>query len=136
MASSALLLGFSGLLLTFFPEELAEFIGNSGDGMMVVTLQVIGAMYLAFGMLNWMARKSLIGGIYNRPIAIANMTHFMMVGITLTKLMIGSSELPQGFWFVVAVYLFFAVVFIRILFTTPRIRSSQGVPHKRDEPVR
>lgn len=82
-------------------------------------------MYFAFGMLNWMSRKSRIGGIYNRPIAIANMTHFMMVGITLTKLKLANSELPVGFWVIVLIYLFFAAVFIKILFTTPKIGPSQ-----------
>lgn len=123
MKSSALLLGFTGLMLTFFPQELSENLGYSESGMVTRTLQVIGAMYLAFGMMNWMARKSLIGGIYNRPIAIANMTHFMMVGIMLTKWKIGDLDLPDGFWAMVLIYLFFAAVFIKILFTTPRIGS-------------
>ena len=125
MASSAVLLGFSGLLLTFFPDELSAILVRSGNETLSMFIQIIGAMYFAFGMLNWMSRKSRIGGIYNRPIAIANMTHFMMVGITLTKLKIANSELPQGFWVIVLIYLFFAAVFIKILFTTPMIGSSQ-----------
>jgi hypothetical protein len=121
MISSALLLGFSGLLLTFFPEELSDNLGMSDNRVVVMLLQMIGAMYFAFGMLNWMARKSRIGGIYNRPIAIANMTHFMMVGITLAKLMSANSSLPSGFWVVSVVYLIYAVIFVKILFTTPEI---------------
>ena len=91
MKSSALLLGFTGLMLTFFPQELSESLGHTENDMMTRSLEVIGAMYLAFGMMNWMSRKSLIGGIYNRPIAIANMTHFMMVGIILTKWTVGAA---------------------------------------------
>lgn len=125
MASSAVLLGFSGLLLTFFPDELSAILVRSGNETLSMFIQIIGAMYFAFGMLNWMSRKSHIGGIYNRPIAIANMTHFMMVGITLTKLKLANSELPAGFWVIVLIYLFFAAVFIKILFTTPKIESSQ-----------
>ena len=123
MKSSALLLGFTGLMLTFFPQELSESLGQLESDMMTRSLEVIGAMYLAFGMMNWMSRKSLIGGIYNRPIAIANMTHFMMVGIILTKWKIGNHDLPYGFWVIVLIYLFFAAVFIKILFTTPKIGS-------------
>ncbi len=124
MASSALLLGFSGILLTFFPEELAAILTTSENRTVTLLLQIVGAMYFAFGMLNWMSRKSLVGGIYNRPIAIANMTHFMMVGITLAKLKTADSGLPESFWIVVLIYLFYAAVFIRILFKTPRIGSS------------
>lgn len=121
MFSSALLLGFSGLILTFFPDELAESFGEPENRIVVMLLQIIGAMYFAFGMLNWMARKSRIGGIYNRPIAIANMTHFMMVGITMAKLKFSHAELSDAFWPVILVYILYAAVFIRILFTTPEI---------------
>ena len=124
MASSALLLGFSGILLTFFPEELAALLTNSANNAVTLLLQIIGAMYFAFGIMNWVSRKTLVGGIYNRPIAIANMTHFMMVGITITKLKIANSDLPESFWVVVLIYLFYAAVFIKILFTTPPVGSS------------
>ena len=125
MTSSALLMGFAGLILTFFPDELAGILNMEDNRISILFLQMMGAMYFAFGMLNWMSKGSRIGGIYNRPIAIANMTHFLMVGITMAKLMLAGGVLPVEFWALVSVYLAYAVVFVRILFKTPKIGSSQ-----------
>ena len=121
LSSSALLLAFSGLALTFFPDEFAESLDLPDRTSVLLLIQVIGAMYFGFAMLNWMSRRSLIGGIYNRPIAIANMTHFMMVGIALTKLMLSKTELPRIFWFITLVYAVYALIFGRLLFTTPKL---------------
>ncbi len=124
LGSSALLLAFSGLALTFFPDELAESLGLPDSDPAMLLIQVIGAMYFGFAMLNWMSRRSLIGGIYNRPIAIANMTHFMMVGIALTKLMSKKSALPQAFWLITFVYIVYALIFGWLLFRTPNLGQS------------
>ena len=120
LGSSAIILAASGLALTFFPDELAENINLPDDASVKLLIQTIGAMYFGFAMLNWMSRRSLIGGIYNRPIAIANMTHFMMVGIALTKLMLNKA-LPQSFWLVTLIYLVYALIFGWLLFTTPNL---------------
>mgnify|MGYP001820257650 FL=1 len=120
LGSSAIILAASGLALTFFPDELAENINLPDDASVKLLIQTIGAMYFGFAMLNWMSRRSLIGGIYNRPIAIANMTHFMMVGIALTKLML-SKALPQSFWLVTLIYVVYALIFGWLLFTTPNL---------------
>jgi hypothetical protein len=121
LGSSALILAVSGLALTFFPDELAQTLGLPDHPSVMLLIQVIGAMYFGFAMLNWMSRRSLIGGIYNRPIAIANMTHFMMVGIALTKLMLSQDALPQPFWIITVIYALYAVIFGRLLFTTPKL---------------
>jgi len=120
LGSSAIILAASGLALTFFPDVLAENINLPDDASVKLLIQTIGAMYFGFAMLNWMSRRSLIGGIYNRPIAIANMTHFMMVGIALTKLMLNKA-LPQSFWLVTLIYLVYALIFGWLLFTTPNL---------------
>ena len=120
LGSSAIILAASGLALTFFPDELAENINLPDEASVKLLIQTIGAMYFGFAMLNWMSRRSLIGGIYNRPIAIANMTHFMMVGIALTKLML-SKALPQSFWLATLIYVVYALIFGWLLFTTPNL---------------
>ena len=119
LGSSALLLALSGLGLTFFPDEFAQSLDLPDQIAIKLLLQVIGAMYFGFAMLNWMSRRSLIGGIYNRPIAIANMTHFLMVGIALSKLMLAQADLPQIFWFITGIYVIYAAIFGWLLFRTP-----------------
>ena len=121
LGSSALLLAFSGLALTFFPDEIAIRLDLPEGTSVMLLIQVIGAMYFGFAMLNWMSRRSRIGGIYNRPIAIANMTHFMMVGIALTKLMLAKAALPQAFWVITFIYVVYALIFGWLLFRTPKL---------------
>lgn len=121
MSSSALILGLSGLALSFLPQEALGFFELETKSISVLLLQILGAMYFAFGMLNWMARSTLIGGIYNRPIAIGNTIHFTMVALALVKLLISSTELSNKLWVLALVYILFAVLFGRILFKTPKI---------------
>ena len=113
LKSSALIMGFAGLILHMEDSRAMRFL-----------LQMIGAMYFAMGMLNWMSKNSLIGGIYNRPIAIANMTHFLMVGITLAKLMLSQGSGSLIAWVTLVLYLAFAVAFVLILFRSPETGQS------------
>jgi hypothetical protein len=75
-------------------------------------------------MLNWMAKGSIIGGIYNRPIAIANFTHFVMGTLVLLKAL--DSALPWWLWALAGFYSIFAVLFAFLLFRHP-------ANHKRKE---
>jgi len=34
---------------------------------------------LGFSILNWMSKASLIGGIYNKPLLIGNLLHFLLL---------------------------------------------------------
>ena len=43
---------------------------------------------LPFAMLNWMAKGVIIGGIYSRPIVIANLAHFLIGDLELIKAVI------------------------------------------------
>lgn len=48
-------------------------------------MTLLGAAYLGLAVLNWMAREKLIGGIYSRPVAVGNFTHFLAAAIVLAK---------------------------------------------------
>jgi hypothetical protein len=116
MSLSALVMGITGILLSFMPSEIAGLISQEA-GNYVVLLQVTGAMYFAFAMMNWTARANLIGGIYARPIAIANLTHFVMGALALGKYYFIISD--QIILIAAMVYLGFAVLFTKIFFTHP-----------------
>lgn len=78
-------LGIAGLGLTFLPQEISMFLGASIDTFNVLVLQILGALYLGFAMMNWTARNSLIGGIYNRPLVFGNFIHFLISAFALIK---------------------------------------------------
>ena len=83
MTASALVMAALGLAATFLPQEIAAYLGASTT--LPLLIQILGALYVAFAMLNWTAKDSLIGGIYNRPIAIGNLVHFLIAALALGK---------------------------------------------------
>ena len=70
MTSSALFLAIIVILFSFLPNEIVAFLNVEPNSIITLFLKTLSALYLGFGILNWMAKGTLIGGIYNRPIAI------------------------------------------------------------------
>jgi len=69
--------------------------------------------------LNWMKRTSVIGGIYNRPVAIANYAHYFIGTMALAKGVLGKAVLPSVFWILAAFYLIFAFLYGFIFYRNP-----------------
>ena len=117
MTASALVLGAAGIVLSFLPDEIYLLINHAPPSRLeAVVLQLLGALYFAFAMINWTARANLIGGIYARPIAIGNFTHFTIAALALLKAYF------SGLTIVLAptvMYSIFAVAFGVIFFTHP-----------------
>jgi hypothetical protein len=118
MSASALLLCLLGLVSTFAPDHVLRGLGAPGSPALLVMVQILGALYLGFAALNWMARENLIGGIYSRPIAIGNLTHFLVAGLAMIKVVARNSELAV-LWPVALLYAGLAVAFGLILFRHP-----------------
>lgn len=119
MSLSALVVGGSGIVLSFAPELLLEGTGTPVTGGTTLLIQVMGGLYLGFGMLNWMAKAGLIGGIYNRPIVIANFTHFLVVALALIKALASQQDMPLVVWVAGLLYGIFALLFGIIMFRHP-----------------
>ena len=75
MSASALTLGLLGLTTTFAPDFVLSSLGAPVSPALLLMIQILGALYMGFAALNWMARDNLIGGIYSRPVAIGNLMH-------------------------------------------------------------
>jgi hypothetical protein len=117
MGSSALVMGAAGVAGLFMPQEIAAALGISATGALPSLLQIHAALLLAFAMLDWMAKDSLIGGIYNRPVLVGNVTHFAIGAITLLKLVVRNAAPP-----IIAatvIYVVFAIGFGMLLFSSP-----------------
>ena len=122
MISSAVFSGISGLTLSFLPKETLIFLSEQQTDFSLVLIQILGAFYFAFAMLNWMARANLIGGIYSRPVAIGNFTHFFIASLVLLKALI-NKNLPGSLWIVCTFSIIFAVSFGYILFHHPKAKT-------------
>jgi hypothetical protein len=111
MTLTAILLAAIGISLTFAPDNITRLLGINESIELNLILQLLGAAYFAFAMLNWMAKGALIGGIYNRPIASANLSHFLIGGIALTKVALSNNQIPLILSTVAGFYIVAACVF-------------------------
>lgn len=117
MISSAAFMAVLGLATSFGAQEVLSLHGSTPDNATILLIQMMGALYLGFAMLNWYARGILIGGIYARPVALGNFLHFLMVGITLSKAAIVHAAIPLAIS--ALVFSVFAVWFGLVLFRPP-----------------
>ena len=118
MTLSALVLGILGAAATFLPQEILAYGGMRAGTLGVLLMQMLGAAYLGFAMLNWMNRENLMGGIYNRPAALGNFLHFTIVALALVKDALGGLIEP-GLMAGAVLFSVFAVWFGLVLFGNP-----------------
>ena len=118
MIGSSIVTGSLGLVASFFPDEILNKVAPSPGDTLTLLVQIAGALYIGFAIMNWMAKTVLIGGIYARPLAMGNFTHFMIAAIALLKVATKSSVSPY-LWIIVFIYSLFAVLFGIVLFTNP-----------------
>jgi hypothetical protein len=116
MSASALMMAVLGLCASFLPQEILAHFGAEPRGLGVLLVQIVGALYLGFAMLNWMARANLIGGIYSRPVAVGNFLHFAVVAVTLLKAILSGSRAAEVLGGA-ALYSIFAVWFGGVVFS-------------------
>ena len=119
MTSSALFLGIIGILLSFLPNEIVGYLNVQPNIITILFLKILSALYLGFGILNWMAKGTLIGGIYNRPIAIGNLMHFGVGAIALVKIVSNIQTHSEIIISLTAVYVIFALLFAYVFKTNP-----------------
>ena len=112
-------LGISGGVLTFIPDETISGLNITPNPISTLTLQLLGALYLGFAMLNWMAKDSLIGGIYNKPIAVGNFMHFGVGALALVKIMTKIQTHSEFVLSLTIIYAIFAILFAYVFRTNP-----------------
>ena len=119
MTSSALFCGIIGTLLLFLPIEIAEYLGVEPTIITILFLKILSAIYLGFGILNWTAKGTLIGGIYNKPIVLGNLLHFAVGAIELIKVISNIQTHREIIIFLIVFYVIFALLFVYVIKTNP-----------------
>ena len=122
MIISAIFLAVNGFGFTFFPNEIAGLLINDDNYIFILILQILGALYLGFSILNWMSKASLIGGIYNKPILIGNLLHFFTASMTLIKLTFKAETNLQLIFSYTIIYSLFTLSFGYVFFTNPSLK--------------
>lgn len=118
MISSAIIMGIIGFFLTFMPNEALKFLNQDSTDILTFILQLMGALYLGFAILNWMAKNVLLGGIYAKPLCLGN----LIGALTLIKLAISGSLSAIYFWILTILYILFAIAFGFVSFTNPNLK--------------
>ena len=119
MTLNAIMLALIGISLIFLPKEILDYFELSASDTLELLMQITGSLYFAFAMLNWMSKGSIIGGIYGRPIAIANLTHFVIAGLSLIKGIMANPGLSYVIWSIAIAYSIFAILFGIVAFKHP-----------------
>ena len=125
MISSALIMAVCGVVLEFLPHEVLNFYGASADNFTAVLLQIAGALFLGFAVMNWMAKAVLIGGIYARPLAMGNFLHWTVGALALVKFAVTSGN-HWTVWAATVIYAIFAVLFAVVFLTHPLKRKNSS----------
>lgn len=109
MIGNAAFVGFFGILLSFLPQELIQFVDNDSSPFSILLAQLLGATYLGFASLNWLAKGNAIGGIYSRPVSVANFGQSFISATALLKFVWQTQNLYVGFF--ALGFLIFSVLF-------------------------
>jgi len=114
MITSVVYFAAQGLLLTFIPQELNTNLNISSDETSILISQTLGASFLAFALLNWFTRNHILGGIYGKPLTMANFLFFFVSAMTYLK----SGESPVV-WVLAGICTVLGLSFGYIAFTHP-----------------
>jgi hypothetical protein len=109
----AVSLAILGLVFLFAPQEMGVTIFGRNDVEPMMSL--LGGAIVSFGVMNWIARKSALGGIYGRIVVAPNQAHFVIGSLVLLKhgAMVGGTGL---YWALCAFYVAGAIFFSFLLF--------------------
>lgn len=122
MIISAIFLAVNGFGFTFFPNEISVLLINDDNHIFILILQILGALYLGFSILNWMSKTNLIGGIYSKPLLIGNLLHFFTASMALIKLAFKVETNLQLIFSYTIIYSLFTLFFGYVFFTNPSLK--------------
>jgi hypothetical protein len=126
MTAVALFCACIGLGLLVAPQEAAQWLGERAGGS--VLTQLLGAAFLGFGGLNWVARRSVIGGIYGRAVVVCNQVHFSVGALLLGRQTVGGGVHAAPYWIAITLYVFGAALFNWLLFGSSGVQAERGRP--------
>ena len=124
MTSSALILGLAGVFALFAPDTLLYTQGSAPTGTTSVLVQLMGALYFSFALMNWTAKDSLIGGIYARPVSLANFGHFFAGTLLLLKYQL-ANEMSLSILAALIVYSVYMACFYWLVFRSTGVKAEK-----------
>ena len=125
MAFSALLsrvssavLALGGIALLFASDTLLPAVIAGFPPIAAWLGQLLAAAWLALATLNWLQRNLRMGGIYGRPIVLANLALYFITALSLVRAAI-DGETPPVVWAVLGVSAVLAAAYAALLLRGP-----------------
>ena len=98
LRTSALLLAMTGVILLFAADEILPWLAPGTPASAGWLGQVLGAALLALAWLDSLHQKSLLGGIYGRPILLPNVTFHLIASLSVLRAAIRPSASSTALW--------------------------------------
>ncbi|WP_426101326.1 hypothetical protein [Massilia sp. TSP1-1-2] len=117
MVVSAAFMATIGLLLIFAPQELLGTMQGVQHPALLPAVQLLGALYVGGAITNWMSKSHLVGGVFGRPLAMGNLTHFGIGGMALVRIAAGAEA---RLWPLAILYVLLAAAFGAIIVGQPK----------------
>ena len=121
MTLSTACLGLLGIALLFFPQEAGGLIPLGPDS--ELSAQMAAAGFLAIAVLDWAGRGAVYGGIFGRPIVLANLMLGMVCGGSILGTLRRGGGTPSA-WGLAAFFLLYVALYASLLFRSPSTETS------------
>ena len=125
MSGSAIVLGAMGVVALVLPVVVGGFLGLPRGGEVVV--QMMAAGLLAMATLNWIGRGAIYGGIFGRPIVVANLMFGTVSSLSLVSALV-RGELEASGWILAMVMGAHALAFAYLMRSPPYPTVTATVP--------
>ncbi len=108
--------------MIFASQEVSNLFGLGLAGALPVSLW--GCALFGLGVASWVARQSILGGIYGRAVVAGNQAHAFVGALTILKFALGAGLLwPLGP--LLLIYFFWAALFSYLLFWSKGIQQGR-----------
>ena len=131
--SAALLLA-GGLALRFAPDALLPALAPGFPASAAWLGQLLGAAWLGVAALDWLQRRTLLGGIYGRPVVFANLVLYFVGALALLRTL-REPAVPRALWWLAVpaavMALAYGVLLLRGPFDPLGARDARSTPDAR-----
>ena len=115
---SAVVLLLAGAALLFAPDVLLPAVVTDFPPAAAWLGQLLGAAWLGVAALNWLQRATVLGGIYGRPVVLANVALYFISALSLLRALLGGA-VPAALWLVLVPTALLAAAYGALLLRGP-----------------
>jgi hypothetical protein len=109
---------FGGVGLLFAPDVLLPALAPGFPTQAAWLGQLLGAAWLGMAALNWLQRGTLLGGIYGRPVVLANAALYFVSALSLLRALAGNGGAP-ALWVICVPMLLLGLAYWALLLSGP-----------------